>query len=229
MGGGSAWGSAITSISAGLQAVVGNRDLRSAQRSQSEGVVRADQTRADQYSKTVDYLDEYRNAGTPALKRLSELTSKPFEYDVYKDPGTQFRMKAGLDAINRSAAAKGGALSGGTLKALTQYGQEMASTEYGNAFNRYLADVGNLQGMAGLGFNAASQLAGYSDKFGDNRAEAQTDLANVEAGGRIARYRNWQNLDSQAAGAWSSFFGTGQQGQTNKDWSMGYGSSTSKG
>jgi hypothetical protein len=58
--------------------------------------------------------------------------------DLQADPGYGFRLSEGLKALERSAAARGGLLSGGTGKALTRYGQDMASQEFGNAFNRSL-------------------------------------------------------------------------------------------
>ena len=52
------------------------------------------------------------------------------------DPGVQFRMDEGRKALEASAAAKGGLLSGPTLAALQRQGQELSSQEYGNAWNR---------------------------------------------------------------------------------------------
>ena len=51
-------------------------------------------------------------------------------------PGYQFRLAEGLKGIERGAAAKGTLLTGGTLKALTRYGQDYASNEYQNRYNR---------------------------------------------------------------------------------------------
>ena len=48
------------------------------------------------------------------------------------DPGYAARFQMGMDAIQRSAAAQGSLLNGGTLKALSQYGQDYASNEYNN-------------------------------------------------------------------------------------------------
>jgi hypothetical protein len=54
------------------------------------------------------------------------------------DPGYQFRLNQGMQALQNSAAARGGLLSGGTAKALTDYNQNAASGEYGNVYNRAL-------------------------------------------------------------------------------------------
>src|SRR5688572_20615428 len=56
--------------------------------------------------------------------------------DAQNEPGYQFRLKGGADAMERSAAARGSLRTGGTLKNLQEYGQSFAAQEYGNVFNR---------------------------------------------------------------------------------------------
>lgn len=58
----------------------------------------------------------------------------------YFDPGYAFRLKQGSDLLQGSAAARGGLLSGPTLKALNDYGQASASQEFNNAYNRFTGD-----------------------------------------------------------------------------------------
>jgi hypothetical protein len=57
-----------------------------------------------------------------------------------QDPGYQFRLEQGRQALEASAAARGGLLSGSTGQALSQYGQDLASQEYANAYQRALAE-----------------------------------------------------------------------------------------
>jgi hypothetical protein len=64
----------------------------------------------------------------------------PSAQDVLQnDPGYQFRLGQGLQAVQQSAAARGVLNTGGTLKDIADYGQNYASGEYGNAFNRALS------------------------------------------------------------------------------------------
>jgi hypothetical protein len=89
------------------------------------------------------------------------------------DPGYQFRLQQGQNAIQNSAAARGGLLSTGTAKDLNNYAQGQASNEYGNVYNRALQTYGtnfntfnsnnnNLygrqMGVAGLGQSSAGAL-----------------------------------------------------------------------
>ena len=59
-------------------------------------------------------------------------------------PGYQFAFSEGQRGIQSSAAARGTLLTGGTLKALAQYGTGLADQTYGEAVNRYqnLAELG---------------------------------------------------------------------------------------
>lgn len=57
-----------------------------------------------------------------------------------QDPGYQFRVEQGQKGIERSAAARGTLLSGGTLKDLEDYRQGLASQEYGQVYGRKLQD-----------------------------------------------------------------------------------------
>lgn len=90
------------------------------------------------------------------------------------DPGYLARLKLGTEAIQNSAASRGGLLSGNTATALNQFGQDYASNEYGNVYNRamtnYLtrynqfkqnqADIFNRYAdIAGLGQTSASTLS----------------------------------------------------------------------
>lgn len=71
----------------------------------------------------------------------------PTMEDITIDPGFQFRLGQGVSAVENSAAGKGLLKSGKTLKDITRFGQELASNEYGNAFQRFQQDRGNRFGI----------------------------------------------------------------------------------
>lgn len=74
---------------------------------------------------------------------LPDYLQKPFSLpsasDLQATPGYMARYQQGLDANQRSAAAKGTLLNGGTQKALARYGQDYASNEYNNLVNQDLS------------------------------------------------------------------------------------------
>lgn len=90
--------------------------------------------------------------------------SAPQGEDVLKDPGFQFRMDQGRKALEASAAGKGVLRSGGTLKDLLSYGQNFASQEYGNVFNRALQEYDTNRHNAFDTWNTGYQ--GRKDAYG---------------------------------------------------------------
>lgn len=64
--------------------------------------------------------------------------SAPSRDAAMNEPGYQFRLGAGMDALQKSAAARGVLRTGGTLKDLVNYNQNFAAQEYNNVYNRAL-------------------------------------------------------------------------------------------
>lgn len=102
-----------------------------------------------------------------------------------QDPGYRFRQQQGEQAINRSAAARGGRMGGATMKALSEFNQGLASQEYGNFAQRQQAAAGLQSGLlqnqagrmdqaalAAQGYRASgmSQLGGLGMQYGQGQA-----------------------------------------------------------
>ena len=128
--------------------------------------------------------------------------------DYQADPGYAFRLKEGLKALDAQAAARGGMISGAALKAAGRYGQDYASNEYTNAFNRYQTNRSNqlqpLQSLMGSGqtaTNATSNAAGaYGAAAGNNALQA----GNAQASGAIGSANAWNNAFGGVAKAFNS-------------------------
>lgn len=111
------------------------------------------------------------------------------------DPGYQFRMDQGNKSVEQSAAARGMQLSGATMKALQRFGQDTASNEYQNAYNRYNNDqstqFNRLSGIAGTGqqqVNALGQAGqNYAGSVGSNTMNTANQVANNTIGAGNAR------------------------------------------
>lgn len=125
------------------------------------------------YEEGVARQQPWLDAGQNALTKLTKLSDyTPFGMAQFTaDPGYSFRMSEGMKALERSAAARGGLLSGATLKGIQRYGQESASQEYNNAFNRYQAErtarLAPLQALAGIGQTSAQQVNQYGQQYAD--------------------------------------------------------------
>ncbi len=106
----------------------------------------------------------------------------PTGLNMQNDPGYQARLALGTDALQKSAAARGSVLTGGTAKALDTYAQDYASNEYGNVYNRalqsYGANAGNYYTGQGNQYNRLAQLAGTGQATAANLAQQGQAAAN---------------------------------------------------
>jgi hypothetical protein len=102
-----------------------------------------------------------------------------------------FRMRYGQEGTNRLANVSGGAIGGNTLRALTDYSQNLAGTEFSNAFNRKQTDVGNiynrLASIAGIGQSAQGTTAQLASNYGSNVSNLITGSANAQASGIVGQ------------------------------------------
>ena len=113
-------------------------------------------------------------------------------YQFQTDPGYQFRFSEGVRALDRSAAARGGLLSGGYGRALTRYGQGFASEEFGNVYNR-------ISNIAGLGQVAAGQSGAYAMEGGAAMGRAAGEGAYATAYGQAGAANTWAGAAGQIA------------------------------
>jgi len=167
------------------------------------------------FERQIELQEPWRQAGIGALNKLIPLTDyKKFDMSQFQaDPGYAFRLSEGQKALERSAAARGGLLSGATGKALTRYGQEMGSQEFQNAFNRYqterAAQLQPLQSLAGVGQTSANTLTSAAGTMGSNIAEGLASAANARASG----YVGGANAINQAVGQGINLYGLYNQNQ----------------
>lgn len=141
------------------------------------------------FKKQVELQEPFRKVGVNALPELVAASKyTPFTMQQFQaDPGYAFRLQEGLKALERSAAARGGLLSGATLRGVQDYGQGLASQEFTNAFNRYQAEraarLNPLQSLAGMGQSTAATIAGQAGQMGQNLAQGAATMGNIRASG----------------------------------------------
>lgn len=189
-------------------AVIGGLASSSAAREQAKASDRATAAQERMFNKQVELQEPFRQAGVNALPELIAASRyTPFSMEQFQqDPGYAFRMREGLKALDRSAAARGGLLSGNQLRGVTQFGQDLASQEYTNAFNRYQAEraarLNPLQSLAGMGQTNAATMANQAGQYGQALAQNAINQGNIRASsymgganaltGGIGQYLNYQ-------------------------------------
>lgn len=111
--------------------------------------------------------------------------------DFTKDPGYQFRMDEGSRALEGSANARTGIQNGRTMRELERYGQDYASGEYSNAYNRFNADrtsrFNRLATVAGIGQQATNTGVVAGQNTANNVSENIIGQANATAAGRVGQ------------------------------------------
>jgi len=142
----------------------------------------------------------------------------PTEQDLYNSPGYGARLKMGLQGRERSAAAQGTILSGGTQKALERYGQDYATNEYqtlrNNSYDAYVQKYKQFTDRAGMDLAARTANANENQNTFANRALTYTQgntrtlsdyLTNLTAK-RNSELDYWNRLND-VSGAGSSLAG----------------------
>jgi hypothetical protein len=235
------------------------------------------------YQKQVENLSSFKAAGEAGQTRLMDLlglsgnkdapgygsatsTFKVEGFDpntllqsfntqqMEQDPGYAFRLSEGQKAIDRSAAAKGGLQSGAALKAAAEYGQNMGSQEYqnaygrfmstqaaqaqnyGNAFNRFQTERANqlapLQSLQAIGQASAAQQAAAAGALSQGASQAiQNYGAGASAAYGAAGAAQGQTAAQQGAGASAAYgnYGAGMSniyGASNQARQSAYGTNT---
>lgn len=146
-----------------------------------------------QYEQTREDQMPWLKAGERALGKLEGAVDyTPFGMSQFQaDPGYAFRLSEGQKALERTAASRGGLISGNALKAATRYGQEAGSQEYTNAFNRYqterAARLQPLQSLAGVGQTQANQLGALGAANAANIGNLTTSGAAAQAAGYMGQ------------------------------------------
>lgn len=203
-------------------------DAQSAAAGQANATQKAmyDQTRAD----NMPALDS-RNASLAKMRELlgiggdsssngyGSLAGPVNAGDVQSEAGYQFGLNQGMKALNNQFAAKGMRNSGAALMAANRYGNDYASTKYGDAFNRSLANrnaqLNPLQSLAGLGQSGASTIAGAGAGMASDISQTQASLGNalgrtsIAQGNALASGINqlggwYANQNKPAGGDWAN-------------------------
>jgi len=192
---------AAASVGGGLIARSG---AKKAARAQEQAAQQAEQTQRQMFERQIELQEPFRQAGITAQQQIMQLLgiggdanapdfgslARPFgQSDFEADPGYAFRQAEGMRALERSAAARGGLLSGNMMRGIQRFGQDLASQEYQNAFNRFqierAARLNPLQNMMGSGQSAANVMTGATGQAAQNIGQMQLGAGQARASGYV--------------------------------------------
>ena len=135
---------------------------------------------------------------------------QPFDMSKFQaDPGYSFRLSEGLKALRGRESVGGNLFSSQALNNAQRYGQDMASQEYGNAYNRYQTDQAArlnplMYAMTG-GTNATNATNTAMGNMGTNVGNLMNQSAQATAAGQLGLGNSVNNffnaLNTQQANA----------------------------
>jgi hypothetical protein len=189
-------------------ALISSNASRSAANTQADAANRAADMQQQQYQQTRDSLQPFINTGYDAQGYLRNLLGlgtptdsdtygslmKPFDanaFEQWKDPGYQFQLQQGQQALQNSQAAQNGVLSGAALKDLLNFNQGMASNAYQNAYTRFAdqrdSTYKRLADLLGIGENAAAGAGNMGIQAMGNIGNTLTSGAAAQAAGTMGQ------------------------------------------
>ena len=202
-----------------IGSLIGSDGAKSAAKTQAASADAANATQKAMYDQTrqdnMPALDA-RNASLARMRELlgiggntgaqgyGSLAGPTRVANVAADPGYKFGMDQGLQALNSQLTARGMRNSGAALKAATRYGNDYASTKYGDAWNRVNSDNTNtfnrLASVGGLGQTGATLVGQAGTLTGQGIASNQMGAGNALAAGTIGSTNALVGAGNQLAG-----------------------------
>ena len=183
------WSQIIGGVLGGALGLGASRSAGNAQRDAANAAT-AEQRR--QFDLMREDQQPWMQAGRDALTPLSSLAmqSGPLTAEqVMQEPGYQFGLQQGQRIMENNAAARGGLMSGSTLRALTQYGGDYATTRYNDAFNRMQSSLNDrfnrLASVARVGQVAGQQVNDAGSRMATNIGNIGMGMANAYGNRRI--------------------------------------------
>jgi hypothetical protein len=202
------------------------RASRRAADAQVRATEEASRIQREMFDRQVQLQEPFRQGGLAGQNRLLELLgiggnaqagdygrdARDFSMNDFEiDPGYGFRLAEGNKALERSAAARGMMLSGSMLKGAQRFGQDMASNEYQNAYNRFQTNrssrLNPLMGLAGAGQGATNVLSGAAGQLGTQLGENAMGAGNARASGYIGSANAYTNAVNQMNNMAAQAFG----------------------
>jgi hypothetical protein len=144
----------------------------------------------------------YLEAGKTALGQFAAENDAPLDVsNLQMEPGYQFGLQQGQQAIDRRTAAAGGRISGAALKAAAQYGTDYATTGYSAAYgraNQARTDrLNRLAALAGIGQTATQSVGAQGANTAGANSALMVAAGNNAGAATLAQGNIWGNAGNQ--------------------------------
>jgi hypothetical protein len=204
------------------------RAAKKAANAQAAAAAEATRLQREMYDQQRAMQAPYQQAGLTGQNRFMELLGlgdntgasdfgrygRDFAMSDYEaDPGYAFRLSEGNKALERSAAARGMVMSGQMFKGAQRFGQDLASQEYQNAFQRYQTNRANqlnpLGTLMASGQGATNMLSGAAGQLGGQLGENAMGAGNARASGYVGSADAYARAVRGVSNAFGGYVGSG--------------------
>jgi len=141
---------------------------------------------------------------------------------IEMDPGYQFGLRQGQQALDRKFAASGGRVSGASLKAAQQYGVDYATAGYNSAYQRRQDRINRLQQLAGIGQTSTAASAQAGDAASARNSALISSQGDASGAASLARGNIWGGAANQI-GAIGQRWANQNQGYWPSDMGQSWG------
>lgn len=124
--------------------------------------------------------------GYQSLPRPGGQQTAPDYSAFFKSPDYAFREREGQNALTAYLSRMGMANSGAAMNAAVERGQNLASSEYGNYFNR-------LASLSGIGQSATNQVGAAGQNYANSATNIYGNIGQAKAGGITGQYNGYAN------------------------------------
>ncbi len=170
---------------AGEQQAAGQQSAIDEQRRQFEIAQGNSKPFIEAGQQSIGQIMEALKSGKFGLGSTGEFKAPTLE-EVQQTPGWQFALQQGNKGILQASAATGGAISGGTSKALQTFGTNLGSSTYNDAFQRAMATYGTKLAAQGQEFSqllAPAQIgSGSTAQLNQTGSTTSTNISQLMAG-----------------------------------------------
>jgi hypothetical protein len=208
------WGYAIAAAGVVGGALISSDAAGDAADSQAQGTASGIAENRRQFDITQANQAPYLAAGKAALGTLASENDTALDPSkIQMDPGYQFGLTQGQQAIDRQTAAGGGRISGAALKAAAQYGTDYATTGYSAAYSRAnqarTDRLNRLAALAGVGQTATQDIGALGARTAGANSALMVAAGNNAGAAQLAQGNIWGSAGNQIAALYGRGAGIG--------------------
>lgn len=179
------WGYVAVGVGTAVAGWMGSDAAKDGAAGQTAAANYAANLQNQQYQQTREDMMPWMDAGKWALTRQQNFMKGDYS-DALNSPDYQAAFSQGMKGLDRASAANLSLTSGGADADRIQFGQQLATQQIGNYYNR-------LAGLSGTGQTTAGQIGEFGANAANQMGQQSMSAANANASAYAASANAWGN------------------------------------